>query len=1112
MMDNLDKKLLGARNTVLIAQIGVNILIALAVAVVSFWAFALMNGHFWFTMQTRMAFFVAWLGIASLATIWAVIPPLLRPPSLRKIAIQFERFYPELQEHLIAAYDFAHENTEDYGYSTMLVNAVIKRAAGMVKPLSIKKLLPSRQALESLGILALVLILLVGTAVAIPEKFANGTIRIFKPNTPFPKITETMLSVKLPNSGKAVRFDDYTVTIKSSGKTPDKVWVYRKLGEQGFSPFETRCDPTDRTVFKYTFRKLVEDVEFFVIGGDYKSKKIHIKVLDLPRVMDINLRYNFPSYTRLASQRIERNDGNIDAIYGTRVTLDVLVSKKIECAKIILSDSSEISMKCDGRDAQGSFTVRKNGSYVIQVWDAEENYDPQPPQYSIRVQPDEAPVVQITMPGKDIDITEAMKIPIQVYAEDDFGFSKFMLHFGIMTQDSLIQNYKLPFTLHGKKQVTIDFVWDLEQLGLVPNDLVKYWVEGYDNDVLTGPKIGKSKVYSLRFPSLDEIIAEVTGERQEQIETVDEAIQAQKEFIEDTEEMIRQIQQDNENIPYEQREEVQQLIEQQQMLAEQLEQTVEEMSQTIERIEENQLAAQEIIDKMREIQKLLDEILPEELKEAMRKMQEALEQMDPELLKQAMKEFQMAQEELIEKLDNALELLRRIAAEMKLDELKNLAERTEELQDKINEGLESGQDSKQLERMEQEVQKMLESLEKGLEELAETMKEFDDMPSEEMEQLSEELAEQKLPDEASEAQQQMEAGNCKGAKKKGEKISSQLSKTAKKMGELQEQMNQQLQQQLTIDVSRTVRELLYIADGLEKLITVLDNCRDKKQIMEYAKELSELRISLKLALDRVTEIGGKTLLLPPAVGALLAESDVRMAKAAEKLAQGHGMSANQEQTEALGEINAAAEILLRSMESMCQSSSASGSQQLMEQLQKMCDKQGQINAQSLPLMGACNNPGGMNPEQRAASARLSQEQGALQKTMEDMQQEFEQHSELLGRMDQTIEDMKGVEEDLRNYNVNERTMQRQDRILSRMLDAQKSLHKREQTEKRRSRTGDDVVRKSPDALPDDLGERRDVLQQSLLQIMSNPYPRQYQDEVRKYFRALGQGEETKSEN
>jgi len=103
-----------------------------------------------------------------------------------------------------------------------------------------------------------------------------------------------------------------------------------------------------------------------------------------------------------------------------------------------------------------------------------------------------------------------------------------------------------------------------------------------------------------------------------------------------------------------------------------------------------------------------------------------------------------------------------------------------------------------------------------------------------------------------------------------------------------------------------------------------------------------------------------------------------------------------------------------------------------------------------------------------------------------------------------------VVEDLQNVNVDNRTLHRQERILSRMLDAQKSLHQRNYTQRRESQTGEDIVRKSPEALPEDLGEQKNVIQQALIRALNQPYPREYETLIRAYFKSLGENLENQT--
>ncbi len=1101
-MKEIKEKLRSARRGIQLTQIGANLLSGLSIVLVVMLILTILNGFLWIPSSARSILFFSWIVISILSILGAIIPPLIRPPSLRLVAIEFERQFPSLREKLITAWDLSNQNIESYGYSPTIVRTIVSRASKESKKLPIKPLLPLKSTQNRLMVFFLVILVFMGFGFAMPLRFTKGLSKATNPGREYPRQTETVLFISLPMNGNAIRFEDYTISIRAEGKLPERVKVYLKPSELEWTPFEAQKDRTNPKIFTHTFRKVSEDFKFYVEGGDFRSHILNVKVLDLPRIIDVSLKYKFPSYTRLAVQSIENNDGNIDVLYGTEVTIKATANKKLSRAVIIFNDSIDIPMEIDGQAASTRIIVRDNGTYKIHAWDKQDQAEPQPVQYQIRVQMDENPVVDITFPARDVDMNEDMILPLEIYGGDDFGFSKFVLKYIVTTRDSIVHSTNLSFKQYGKREVKLEHIWNLGRLDLVPQDLVKYWVEGYDNDNILGPKMGKSKVYTVRFPSMVEIMQEVEKEQNQQITTIDDVLKQQKELIERSEEMARKLDSRREELSYEERQEAQKLIEQQKFLAEKMDQTAQQFQETIQKIEENKLVAQDIIEKMWEVKQLLEDILPEELKNAIRELQEAIEKMDPTQLERAMEKFKVSQQEMIEKLDRTLELLKRIKAEMKLDELKKMADMIKEMQDRINEGLENAENMESLERMEQQVKNQLEQMEKTTKDLADEMKDISDMPHEEMKKIAQELEDMNLPQDAQNALNQMKSNNSKAAQKHGMQLSKKLSDISMNFENMQQNMNEMLQESLNMDMRKTVQELLYISTNIERIITEINSGKDRTKFNEYASELGDLRESLKKVTARIGEMGGKTFMIPPALYALLHKSESSLAQAITIISESRHMVRNPHQAEALSNINLATELLLRTKKAMNQSQCASGSQQLMEKMNQMCNKQSGINQQTMPLCSQCQQPGGLSLEAQAASARLAAEQAVLRKALQELKNELEQHSNLLGRMDETAEDMKKVEEDLRKFNITERTLQRQDRILSRMLYTQKSIHKREFSERRKATTGKDIVRSSPELLPEDLGERKNVVQQALLQILSKPYPRQYQDAVRQYFRAL----------
>ena len=66
----------------------------------------------------------------------------------------------------------------------------------------------------------------------------------------------------------------------------------------------------------------------------------------------------------------------------------------------------------------------------------------------------------------------------------------------------------------------MEYVWDLGEMDLMPEDQVHNWVEVSDNDTISGPKTGRSPQYVVRFPSIYEILQEVEQDQQRQIDEV----------------------------------------------------------------------------------------------------------------------------------------------------------------------------------------------------------------------------------------------------------------------------------------------------------------------------------------------------------------------------------------------------------------------------------------------------------------------------------------------------------------------------------------------------------------------------------------------------------------
>jgi hypothetical protein len=136
---------------------------------------------------------------------------------------------------------------------------------------------------------------------------------------------------------------------------------------------------------------------------------------------------------------------------------------------------------------------------------------------------------------------------------------------------------------------------------------------------------------------------------------------------------------------------------------------------------------------------------------------------------------------------------------------------------------------------------------------------------------------------------------------------------------------------------------------------------------------------------------------------------------------------------------------------------------------------------------------------------MAAEQEAIRRGLEEAMQKMGQGGGTLGNLGQTGEDMKKVVEDLRGGRLNQETVDRQQRILSRLLDAPRSVEKRDYSRRRTSRPGVDVVRSSPGALSPELLKARPTLAALLARGGRDPVSPRYRALVDQYFQAILQG-------
>jgi hypothetical protein len=173
-----------------------------------------------------------------------------------------------------------------------------------------------------------------------------------------------------------------------------------------------------------------------------------------------------------------------------------------------------------------------------------------------------------------------------------------------------------------------------------------------------------------------------------------------------------------------------------------------------------------------------------------------------------------------------------------------------------------------------------------------------------------------------------------------------------------------------------------------------------------------------------------------------------------------------------------------------------------QSMQQLTERQGQVNQQSRNLSDRLSQQMRLQAGDQAEVDRLAQEQQRIREQLQEIRRGEEDHKELLGRLDQMEKEMKDVEEVMRAGDIDPSLVEKQSQILSRMLDATRSINRRDFDPERESKPGEDVVRASPPELAPELLRESDRLRLGLLKAEADRYPAQYRAFVESYLKAL----------
>lgn len=216
-----------------------------------------------------------------------------------------------------------------------------------------------------------------------------------------------------------------------------------------------------------------------------------------PLVGDVRITYDFPPYTGLARQTIEGSTGDLHAVRGTKVRIQMRPLRSARQARLLLGETGE-SGSITGDLHRGNMTVElaleESGAY--RVWlrpflgrpVREEN------PHRIAVDADQPPEVDIVGAADHLELAAPRPVEVGYHARDDFGLSEVALVYRV--NEGPEQRVPLK-NARGAREVRGTTMFEPASAMLTPGARVAYHVEATDRDDVSGNKTGVSRTLTL---------------------------------------------------------------------------------------------------------------------------------------------------------------------------------------------------------------------------------------------------------------------------------------------------------------------------------------------------------------------------------------------------------------------------------------------------------------------------------------------------------------------------------------------------------------------------------------------------------------------------------------
>lgn len=1015
----------------------------------------------WFSSKVRFVLFLVFiLGSLAVLVFYFFIPFLnlfrfRKKMSVEQAALLIGRFFPDIQDKLLNTIQLT-SNLDSDTDNALLVAAIDQRTA-QLSPVRFTDAVDLKANRKYLWIALGLLLLLLGLVLFLPRFAVLPAQRIINYEQHYEKplpFTVTLSDTALVSTqGSDVEF---SIHVEGS-RIPDVFYVRSSLGQQ----MMLKSAVTD---FSYLFKNVYHDLSFQVIGGDYVSAPIPLTVHPNPVLLSYQCDVTYPAYIH-RSREVFEGKTRLLVPQGSKLDLSFLL--RDADSAFITFDSLSHSVTLSDDLAHYSFTAASSCAVDFTCsnqWSA--HFDPL--KFSIDVLPDAYPDIRV----ESYDEPLSSDVYYSGLIADDYGFTK--LTFNAVIKSPVEQQIVLP-VVFDKSQTRTSFFYrfNMDSLGVMPGQQMEVFFMVWDNDGYHGPKSKRSETFVYAKPSKAALDSIADQSQDDIMERMNERSAEASKLQDDIEKMLQELASKKE-LDWSDKEKLKDLLEKQNEIQEEWNKLQEDQQKLSDFMKDHDLANEELLKKQDKINQLFEELIPDELKKMMEEIEKLLQDMPRDKMQEMLQNLKKDNQKMEDLLDRNLSLLEQLKMEKDLNDLMDQL-------NKLGEELEKSDDAPSAEDAKQQFDEMMQQFDSLLKKNETLMDPFSLQKDEELQQSIDQDLQDAMDQENGSQPEDSDGGDSGDNENSGEEPNDESPTNAptqspgnkkQQAGQKMKQMSASMMMQMMSGDEEQLAEDAHLVRILlenvvrsshqqEDLMRVIGTMRsDDPSITEKIVRQKELSDNFVLVKDSLRAMALRQSMIQNYIFDELDIIDTQTNLALQHLGNFYFSMVVSNQQVALQSMNNLALMLAESLEEMENSLSGSGSsmgrskpksgQQSMN-MQQMKDLQQQLGEQLKQLQQQMNQSGHPIPGMSEEMAKMAAEQEMIRQGMQEILDQMKKDGQVGDDgLNQILKDMEKLEEDIVNKRITNQMLERNQQILSRMLESEKAQQKRDQDEKRKS--------------------------------------------------------------